>query len=127
MKLLVAVLVALTLAVLPASAAAHQNQFDLPPAQSTPEPGPTPEPIETDDGSVGTTTLYVIAGGLVVAFVLIGVWISRDARRALPADRRSGLRGSSDPIAERTRPTRRAKARARAKGRAQKAARRRNR
>ena len=120
-------LVALALMAAPATAAGQQNPFDLPPAQATPEPTPTPEAIETDDGSVGTTTLYVIAGALLVAFVAIGVWISRDARRVLPGERRAGRRGSADPSAERTRPSGRTKAKARAKGRAQKAARRRNR
>jgi hypothetical protein len=126
-KLLLAVVVGLALLVAPAPAAAQQNPFQLPPAQPTPEPTPTVEPVATDDGSVGTTTLYVIAGALLVAFVVIGIWISRDARRVLPGERRSSGRRPSDPIAERTRPPARTKAQARAKGRAQRAARRRNR
>jgi hypothetical protein len=126
-KLLLVAVVGLALLAAPATASAQQNPFELPPAQPTPEPTPTVESVATDDGSVGTTTLYVIAGGLLVAFVVIGIWISRDARRVLPANRRPSSRRQSDPIAERTRPPARTKAQARAKGRAQRAARRRNR
>jgi len=128
-RLLLLAVVALALAA-PAPAAAQQNPFDLAPAQVTPESTPTPEPV--DDGSVGTATLYVIAGALLLAFLAIGLWISRDARRSLPAPAR-GPAGTAraDPVpgapGERVRSEPRAKAAARAKGRAQRAARRRNR
>ena len=99
----------------------------LPPAQPTPAPTAEPE----DDGGFldteisGTTTLYVIAGALLIAFIAIGMFISRDAKRTLPKSHR--------PDAHRLREEgphkhkREAKARARARGKAQKAARRRNR
>jgi hypothetical protein len=128
-------LVALLLALAaPAAAVAQQTPTNptqpfspLPPAQPT--PAPTAEP--DDDGGLldteisGTTTLYVIAGALLIAFVAIGMFISRDAKRTLPKAHR--------PDAHRLREEgphkhkREAKARARARGKAQKAARRRNR
>jgi hypothetical protein len=98
----------------------------LPPPQATPAPTPEPE----DDGFLnseisGTSTLYVIAGGLLIAFIAIGMFISRDARRTLPAGHRPDTRRLRDEGPHRHK--REAKARARARGKAQKAARRRNR
>jgi hypothetical protein len=98
----------------------------LPPAQPTPAPTPEPE----DDGFLdseisGTSTLYVIAGVLLVAFVGIGMFISRDARKSLPAGHRPDARRLRDEGPHRHK--REAKARARARGKSQKAARRRNR
>ena len=133
--------IAILLALLaPAAAVAQQNDQNqqnqgtptqpfqpLPPAQPTPEPTPEPE----DDGGFlnseisGSATLYVIAAALLVAFVFIGMFISRDARRSLPKSHR--------PDAHRLREEgphkhkREAKSKARARGKAQKAARRRNR
>ena len=58
----------------------------LPPAQPTPAPTAEPE----DDGGFldqdigGSATLYIIAAGLLVAFIFIGMFISRDAKRSLP-------------------------------------------
>ena len=131
-------LIALLLALAAPAPAIAQTQQDpanptqpfspLPPPQPT--PAPTPEP-DDDDGlfggeiSSGGATLYLIAGALLVAFIAMGMYISRDARRALPAGHR--------PDAHRLREEgphkhkREAKARARARGRAQKAARRKNR
>ena len=133
---LIAVLLALAA---PAAAVAQTNQPNqpnptqptepftpLPPPQATPAPTAEPE----DDGFLdseisGTTTLYVIAGALLLAFIAIGMFISRDARRSLPKGHR--------PDAHRLREQgphkhkREAKSRARARSKAQKAARRRNR
>ena len=99
----------------------------LPPAQPT--PAPTAEP--DDDGGFldseigGTSTLYFIAAALLVAFVAIGMFISRDAQRSLPkAHRPDGRRLREEGPHKHQRE---AKARARARGKAQKAARRRNR
>ena len=98
----------------------------LPPAQPTPAPTAEPEDEGFLDTEIsGTATLWVIGGALLIAFVAIGMFISRDARKALPAGHR--------PDAHRLREQgphkhkREAKARARARGKAQKAARRRNR
>jgi hypothetical protein len=124
-----AIVIVLALALLaPAGALAQgggQNPFGpLPP----PQPTPVPTPEETDNPfgeDVGTTTLYVIAGALLIAFVAIGVFISRDARRAIPKDRR-GERGRLREQGPHKH-ERKAKAKARARTKAQRAARRRNR
>ena len=131
----VVALIALLLALaVPAAAVAQQPNptsptqpfSPLPPPQPTPAPTPEPE----DDGFLGseisgTTTLYVIAGALLVGFIAVGMFISRDARKALPAGHRpdSGRLREQGPHKH----MREAKARARARGKAQKAARRRNR
>ena len=72
---------------------------------------------------VGRTTLYLIAGALLVAFVFIGWFISRDARRTLPQHRVSdeAERRRHDPHERHRR--QREKERARKKTRAQKQAR----
>jgi hypothetical protein len=99
----------------------------LPPAQPT--PAPTAEP--DDDGGFldteisGTTTLYVIAGALLIAFIAIGMFISRDAKRSLPKTHRLDARRLREEGPHKHK--REAKAKARARGKAQKAARRRNR
>ena len=97
----------------------------LPP--SAPEATPTPEPVDDSSSSYSFTdrsTMYLIAGALLVAFIGIGVYISRDARRSLPSHHRPGSRLRDEGPHQHKR---QAKARARARGRAQKAARRRNR
>lgn len=136
-RTLVIALVAALLA--PAAAAAQNNQEQpapptqptqpfspLPPAQPT--PAPTAEP--DDDGFLdseigGSATLYVIAGVLLIAFIVIGMFISRDAKRSLPRAHRPepGRLREEGPHKHK----REAKSKARARGKAQKAARRRNR
>jgi hypothetical protein len=123
--------IAAVLVLLLPAAAAAQNQpptspfGPLPPSQPT--PAPTPE--ESDDDplgqDVGRTTLYVIGGALLLAFVGIGVFISRDARRSLPRSHRPDSRRLRDEGPHKH--ARKAKAKARARGKAQRAARRRNR
>ena len=117
-----AVVIVLALALLaPATAAAQQSPFGpLPP----PAPTPAPPPPEQDDPlgeDVGRTTLYVIAGALLIAFVAVGVFISRDARRALPRDHRPGRGRLREEGAHKR--ERQAKAKARAKSRQARAAR----
>src|SRR5215212_7617027 len=70
----------------PALAQVGQNPFD----NITPEPSATPTPTQDSgsEDSVGRVTLYIIGGALVVAFAFVGVWIARDARRALPKELR---------------------------------------
>jgi hypothetical protein len=119
---LLAVLTALALLAPAAAAPAQiQNPFNgLPPAQqATPTPTATPTP-DTGSDTVGRTTLYIIGGALLLTFVAIGLWIARDARRALPPEQRdaTGLREDGPHRHERQ-----AKAKARAKGRAQRQAR----
>ena len=109
----------------PATALAQDgNPFDgsLPPAQPT--PAPTQEPVNSNsDDDVGRTTLYVIGGLLLVFFVGIGWWISRDARANLTDDERDHLRGVHSRDEGPHKHERQAKAKARAKGRAQRQAR----
>jgi hypothetical protein len=129
---LIAMLLALAT---PAAAVAQQQNptqpsepfTPLPPAQPTPAPTPEPE----DDGGFldseisGTTTLYVIAAALLVAFIAIGMFISRDAQRSLPKSHRPDPHRLREQGPHKHK--REAKSRARARGKAQKAARRKNR
>jgi hypothetical protein len=125
----IAVLAVVLALLAPASAVAQTGGGSpfgpLPPAQPT----PTPPPEEQDDPlgqeDVGRTTLYVIAGVILIGFVAVGAFISRDARRSLPRDHRPDAGRLSEEGPHRRQ--REAKARARARGKAQKAARRRNR
>jgi hypothetical protein len=134
------VVIALVLALLaPSAAVAQNNQGNqqtptqptqpfqpLPPAQPTPAPTPEPEDEGFLDSEIGgTSTLYFIAAALLVAFIAIGMFISRDARRSLPKAHRPDSRRLREEGPHKHR--REAKARARARGKAQKAARRRNR
>jgi hypothetical protein len=133
--------IAVLLALLAPSAALAQNNQDdqqnqgtptqpfqpLPPAQPTPAPTAEPE----DDGGFldseisGSATLYIIAAGLLVAFVFIGMFISRDAKRTLPKSHRPDSHRLREEGPHKHK--REAKSKARARGKAQKAARRRNR
>jgi hypothetical protein len=114
---------AVTLALLASgapAAAQDGNPFDgLPPPQPT--PAPTVEPVQDANEGFGRETLWIIGGALLVAFLGIGVWISRDARRTLPPEERDDPRGPRDQGPHRH--ERQAKAKARAKGRAQRRAR----
>ena len=123
---LLALLAVLLLGTAPTAAA--QDPFGPLPSGAQPTPTPTLAPDPDSAGGVtGQTTLFVIAGGLLAAFVAVGVWISRDARRATGADEApAAARGAVREEIARTR-IRKARSRARAKGRAQRAARRRNR
>ena len=82
----------------------------------------TPEPVDADpsDG-VTREMMFAIGGGLLVLFLGIGCWISRDARRNLPADERDDQRRLREEGPHEH--ERRAKAEARAKGRAPRQAR----
>ena len=110
----------------PATALAQDgNPFDgqLPPAQ--PEQTATPEPSNANEVQDDTarTTLYIIGGALLVFFVGIGFWISRDARSNLTEEDRDSLRGVHQRDEGPHKHERQAKAKARAKGRAQRQAR----
>ena len=133
-------LLALLLALAAPAAAVAQNQQQppqpttqptqpfspLPPASPTPAPTAEPEDEGFLDSEIsGTNTLYVIAGVLLLAFVAIGMFISRDARKALPKSHRPDQHRLREEGPHRHK--REAKARARARTKAQKAARRKNR
>lgn len=116
-----AVLLAVSAALTAASPApAQDNPFD----PQLPAPTRTPAPLPAaDEGDIGRVTLYAIGGALVIAFVGIGVWIARDARRSLPPEHReTGAEREAGPH----RKGREAKAKARAKARRARAARKRN-
>jgi hypothetical protein len=120
---LLLVCAACLLAPAPAALAQTSPFGPLPEAPAAPTPTPTPDNSTNVLGQdVGRATLFAIAGGFLIAFVAIGWFISRDARRTLPADRRDA------PVQERLTPAERRKReqnrrRARQKTRAQKAAR----
>ena len=120
-----AILTCLLVLLAPAGALAQDgNPFDgsLPPAQPT--PAPTTEPVNnSNDDEVGRNTLWVIGGGVAVALLIFGFWISRDARSNLTDEDRDHLRGVHQRDEGPHKHERQAKAKARAKGRAQRQAR----
>ena len=123
-------MLALLVALLAPSAASAQSGGAFGPLpQAAPAPTATPTPDKSSNSLTsdlgGRTTLYVIAGGLLIAFVAIGVFISRDARRALPKGHRPDSRRLREQGPHKHQ--RQAKARARARTKAQREARRRNR
>lgn len=126
MRRLVPLLLVSALLALPAAAIAQDNPFAPPPVDPNATVPPSPTPTATPDNSLsntGRTTLYFIGGALLIAFVGIGVWIARDARRALPESRRG------EPVAAgaASRRTPQVKQKARARTKAQRRARRHNR
>jgi hypothetical protein len=106
-------------------AAAQQNPFG-PLPQAAPTETPTPTAVSSaGDNSTGRNTLFIIGGALIVGFGVIGWFIMRDARAALPEEELASLSRLREqgPHAHK----RQAKAKARAKTRHQKAARKHNR
>jgi hypothetical protein len=118
----IAALLALLALALPPAALGQGDPFSpVPPPARSPTPQPAPQPdVAAEDDDVGRSLLFVVAAGLLVVFVVIGVVITRDARRTLPeSSRTQGLREEGPH-----RHSRDAKAKARRKGRAQRKARR---
>jgi hypothetical protein len=109
----------------PAAALAQDgNPFDgqLPPTQQT--PAPTPEPVDdAGQDDVGRNTLWAIGGALLIFFVGIGWWISRDARANLTDEDRERLARAGPRDQGPHKHELKAKAKARAKTRAQRQAR----
>jgi hypothetical protein len=123
---LLAVLALAATAPAPAAHAQADPFGDLP--QGSQQPTPTPAPVETDPsggGDLGRTALYAIFGGLVVAFVGIGVWIARDARGRVPQRHAAKVGQLREEGPHRH--ARESKAKARAKARRARASRKRNR
>jgi hypothetical protein len=89
----------------------------------TPTPDKNNDSLSSDFG--GRATLYLIGAALLVAFVGIGIFISRDARRSLPKDHRPDSRRLREEGPHKHK--REAKAKARSRTKAQREARRRNR
>ncbi|HEX4691336.1 MAG TPA: hypothetical protein VH276_11645 [Solirubrobacteraceae bacterium] len=114
----------------PASALAQGNDL-LPPTAASPTSTPVPTVTPTPDptsSTTGRTTLFIIGAALLLAFLFIGLWIARDARRSLPSKRHHG--STAEPLAidgaPRPKPPH-VKQKARARGKAQRRARRANR
>jgi hypothetical protein len=121
-----ALITTLLVLALASPAAAQQNPFGpLPQAAPTQTPTPTAVSSSSDDTNTGRVTLFAIGGLLVVGFLVIGWFIMRDARRAIPDEELAALARARDegPHARK----RQAKARARARTRRQRAARKKNR
>ena len=119
---LAAVLCALSLLAAPAALAQSDAFGPLPPPAPEQTPQPTPPPGSgADDGDVSRELLFGVGGALLAVFVVIGMVITRDARRTVPQDGRSSARLREEGP---HRHERAAKRKARQKGRAQRKARR---
>ena len=117
----------ISLAVLAIAAPAAQAQSN--PFGPLPQPAPpAPTPVETpvnpaDQGSVSRPLLFGIAGGVLLLFIGIGLYITRDARKHLNEhDRREVQRERATADAQRVRGEQ-IKKKARSKTKAQKQAR----
>lgn len=110
---------------LPPIAAAQSNPFGPLPPADRPPPVETPEPIEIDNGRFSSTVLLIIGGVVIVAFVGIGMYITRDARAHLTDDDRRALELHSDELAteQQRKQSAAARKKARARTKAQKRAR----
>ena len=124
MRRIALLLLCATFLLAPAPAVLAQNSPFGPLPDAAPAPTPTPDDNSSNvlGQDVGRSTLYAIAGGLLIAFIGIIWFISRDARNTLPADRRDPKPAEHLSPAER-RKRERHKQRARQKTKAQKAAR----
>ncbi len=124
MRRIACLLICLFLLAPAAPALAQNSPFGPLPQPAEPTPTPTPDTTTNVLGQdVGRTTLYIIAAALLLSFVFIGWWISRDARSTLHEGPRSAEaeRRRHDPHERHRR--QREKERARKKTRAQKQAR----
>ena len=119
MARLAALLTVLALLVPAPGAFAQTDPFG--PIQATPTPEDNNTSVLGQD--VGRSTLYIIAGGFLVAFIAIGWWISRDARRSIVREHPEEATAHGPDPKERGRQRERAKAQARARTKRQKAAR----
>jgi hypothetical protein len=97
----------------------------LPPSAPEPTATPTPDPSVEVQQDTDRTLLYIIGGGLLALFIVIGRVITRDARQTL----REKGRDVQPKLREEGphRHARQSKAKARAKTKAQRRARRQNR
>ncbi len=124
-----ALLASLILLVSAPSAVAQQDGGGafgpLPPA--APTPVPTVDAPSADDDDVGRITLYIIGGALLVSFAGLALWITRDARRAVPAGPRTAPEVLQERDERRHKMERRAKEQVRKRQRAARASRKRNR
>jgi hypothetical protein len=114
-----ALLTTMLVLALPAAASAQSSAFGPLPQAATPTPTAVATPT-ADDGSTGRTLLFGIGGVLIVGFLVMGWFIMRDARAAIPE---AELAGPSLRDAGPHKHKMQAKAKARKKTHAQKAAR----
>ena len=117
----IALITPLLVLALPAAAGAQSGAFG-PLAEGDPAATPTPavQTLTVDDGSSGRNSLFIIGGALVIGFGVMGYFILRDARGAIPEPEFAGPRLREDGPHKHKK---QAKARARTKTHAQKAAR----
>jgi hypothetical protein len=115
----IALLTTLLVLAVAAPAAAQGGAFGpLPPAEATPTP--TVASATPDDGKTGRNILFIIGGALIIGFGVMGWFILRDARAAIPEAEFAGPRLRDEGPHKHKK---QAKARARQKTRAQKSAR----
>jgi hypothetical protein len=115
----IALLTTLLVLAVAAPAAAQGGAFGpLPPAEPTPTP--TVASATTDDGTTGRNILFVVGGALIIGFGVMGWFILRDARGAIPEPEFAGPRLRDEGPHKHKK---QAKAKARQKTRAQKSAR----
>jgi hypothetical protein len=117
----IAALALLLLALAPAVAAAQSSPFGPLPA---PPPDPTPVPTVTPTGQddVSRELMFGIAGGVALIFLVIGWFITRDARHNLTRHDREALERTQRTEEEKRR-GKVVKSQARKKGKAQRQAR----
>jgi hypothetical protein len=123
----IALITTLLVLALAAPAAAQQGGGafgPLPPAAPTETPAPTATPASSDNNT-GRNTLFVIGGALIIGFLVMGWFIMRDARKAIPEEDLAAMSRLREqgPHAHKQH----AKQKARAKTRAQRHARKANR
>ncbi len=115
----IALITTLLVLALAAPAGAQSGAFGpLPQAQAT--PAPTATPVAVDDGTTGRSILFGIGGVLIVGFLVMGWFIMRDARSAIPKAELAGPALRDDGPHKHKK---QAKATARKRGRAQRNAR----
>lgn len=121
---LITTLLVLALAA-PAGAQQGGGAFGPLPPAATETPVPTATPDSSDNNNTGRVTLFVIGAALVIGFGVMGWFIMRDARRAIPEEDLAamGRLREQGPHAHKQH----AKAKARQKGRQQRQARKANR
>jgi hypothetical protein len=115
----IALLTTLLVLALAVPAGAQSSPFG-PLPQAAPTATATPESATPDDGKTGRNILFGIGGALIIGFGVMGWFIMRDARAAIPQPELAGPRLRDDGPHKHKK---QAKARARQKTRAQKSAR----
>lgn len=105
--------------------AAHAQSNPFGPLPVPTAPAATPEPVQDprEEGAISRSLLFGIAGAVLLVFIGIGLYISRDARKHLSTDDRRTLEREKERVDEQRVRGERVKKKARDKTRAQKQAR----